>query len=421
MKNQKFKSNVVITEILPPDIHNVPLYALLASSLFLSAYFVSKTTTDRLKKSTHREFLVVKAQALTDDLETSNYFNIRRKTLESAAQVIDFELNQGIQEEIDKLKPESQKMYEYLIASREAGLDDLLHQVNTAETREILTKKLVAIKKLEKELSKPDAPVDKSGTTQAQRVKQVISALKKHEGGWLWKIIDNQTPLWITGRPGSAKTWTMGAIGLIRKYCLDIPVRIIMDEHGEGFNGNIWGKLEPERLLSSVEQIAEAIPGVVESWDTKIKNVDEAGNPALPPPEQLLIDEFTTFMHDIGEPAEVFYRRHLKDCRKAYVYVVGVTHSDTNDAYPKGTKKQRDSSTLLIQKYSANGSTPVPRVTVIRGFVDEKGTELKEFEATIPDWLNPLLLNDHFTGVKLITEIDGLESEEVEVEANKVE
>ncbi|MHC5732863.1 MAG: hypothetical protein ACYTXY_54275, partial [Nostoc sp.] len=71
----------------------------------------------------------------------------------------------------------------------------------------------------------------------------LVDALKSHEGGWLWRIIDNQTPLWFIGRQGSSKTWTACSFALVRKYCLGISIRHLIDEHARGVNWQIWNYL----------------------------------------------------------------------------------------------------------------------------------------------------------------------------------
>ncbi|MBD2247263.1 hypothetical protein [Nostoc sp. FACHB-888] len=54
--------------------------------------------------------------------------------------------------------------------------------------------------------------------------------------------------------------------------------------------------------------------------------------------------------------------------------------------------------TILIQKFSANGKTPLSRVKIVRGLLDDNGEELKEAERTLPNWFNPESIYNHFNG-----------------------
>ncbi|MBD2254965.1 hypothetical protein [Nostoc parmelioides] len=88
----------------------------------------------------------------------------------------------------------------------------------------------------------------------------------------------------------------------------------------------------------------------------------------------------------------------MTDTRKAKVYVTGITHNDTTSCYPEGTQAMREAGTILIQKFSANGKTPLSRVKIVRGLLDDNGQKLKEAERTLPSWFNPEDICNHFNG-----------------------
>ncbi|WP_334852404.1 hypothetical protein [Nostoc sp.] len=100
----------------------------------------------------------------------------------------------------------------------------------------------------------------------------------------------------------------------------------------------------------------------------------------------------------IGEPAEKFYKLHLTDTRKAKVYVTGITHNDMNSSYLEGTQAMREAGTILIQKFSANGKTPLSRVKIVRGLLDDNEEEYLDAERTLPSWFNPESIYNHFNG-----------------------
>jgi hypothetical protein len=253
--------------------------------------------------------------------------------------------------------------------------------------------------KIKKSFGVNESKTDSTPESTDQALKtSLIDALKEHEGGWIWKIVDNATPLWLIGRQGSSKTWTSCVFSLIRKYCLGMPVRFLIDEHAKGVNSEIWRYLEPKTTTSDIENMTDVFDSIVDNWKLRIEGKNEQEQKDDIQAEQIIVDEYTALKNEVGESADKFYRRHLKDTRKAKSFVIGVTHNDTNSAYPEGTKEQRDSGTILIQKFSANGKTPLPRVKIIRGLFDEDGNELLEFEGTIPDWFTPQRVFEHFNG-----------------------
>ena len=231
-----------------------------------------------------------------------------------------------------------------------------------------------------------------------QRANELIQALKAHEEGWLWKIIDNLTPLWLIGRQGSGKTYTSAAIALVRKHCLGIPIYYLIDRHATGDNSKAWRYLDTQNIAESESEIGTALDGLCEHWLLRIKGKNDLEQSATITPEQVLIDEYTNLKSLIGEPAEKFYKLHLTDTRKAKVHVTGITHNDTNSSYPEGTQAMREAGTILIQKFSANGKTPLSRVKIVRGLLDDNGEELKEAERTLPSWFNPEDIYNHFNG-----------------------
>ena len=58
----------------------------------------------------------------------------------------------------------------------------------------------------------------------------------------------------------------------------------------------------------------------------------------------------------------------------------------------------REAGTILVQKFSANGKTPLSRVKIVRGLLDDNGEELNSAERTLPSWLNPESIYNHILG-----------------------
>ncbi|BAY67121.1 hypothetical protein NIES22_72840 (plasmid) [Calothrix brevissima NIES-22] len=252
--------------------------------------------------------------------------------------------------------------------------------------------------KIEGKTKDVSADSNSNQSVNQQRANELIQALKTHEDGWLWKIIDNLTPLWLIGRQGSGKTYTSAAIALVRKHCLGISIYYLIDRHATGDNSKAWRYLDTQNIAESEPDISTALDTLCEHWLLRIKGKNDLEQPTQIMPEQVLIDEYTNLKSLIGEPAENFYKLHLTDTRKAKVYVTGITHNDTNSSYPEKTQAMREAGTVLIQKFSANGKTPLPRVKILRGLLDDNGEELKDAERTLPCWFNPEDIYNHFNG-----------------------
>ncbi|MFM6907531.1 MAG: hypothetical protein ACKPKW_00060, partial [Dolichospermum sp.] len=114
----------------------------------------------------------------------------------------------------------------------------------------------------------------------------LIDALKNHEDGYLWTIISSLKPLWLIGNQGSGKTYTAGAIALIRKYCLYAPIQYLIARHATGDNSEVWKFLQAKNIAESEENIAAAMEDNIIFWGNRIK---QKPNDKL----QVIVDEFT--------------------------------------------------------------------------------------------------------------------------------
>jgi hypothetical protein len=225
-----------------------------------------------------------------------------------------------------------------------------------------------------------------------EQLKQsLIDALKNHEDGFLWTIISSLKPLWLIGNQGSGKTYTASAIALIRKYCLDAPIEFLIDRHATGDNADVWRFLSPKNIAETEEDIAATMQDNIAFWGNRIK---QKPSDKL----QVVIDEYTNLRGLIGELADTWFKLSLTDTRKAKCFLLGITHNDTNSSFAEGTKDTRKAGMILIQKFSANGETPLPRIVVKHGLVDGAGNNLDDVEKTIPSWFHPQKIHDHFNG-----------------------
>ncbi|BAZ18962.1 hypothetical protein NIES4071_108470 (plasmid) [Calothrix sp. NIES-4071] len=221
-----------------------------------------------------------------------------------------------------------------------------------------------------------------------QLVNQLVDALKHHESGWLWTVVDAIKPIWLVGDMGTGKTNTSVAIGLTRKYCLDIPVFRIADRHLNGENSDVWNLLEAQLKANNDLAILEAIQDVIERRDDRI-------NSKVEEPEQFLLDEFTQLAKIDKESVERFVSSTFSDTRKAKEYFIGVTHNLTNAAFGDGTADMRKGA-FYLQKFTLDNKKPLPRILIKTGLKDNLGNNLEDVEKTLPTWFRAETIYGHF-------------------------
>ncbi|NJN11376.1 MAG: hypothetical protein HC836_45500 [Richelia sp. RM2_1_2] len=250
-----------------------------------------------------------------------------------------------------------------------------------------------AEKEIDKLLYKKSSQPLTNQSSDKQLVNSLIEALKSHEDGWLYDLIKNAKPLWLIGSQGSGKTNTAGAIALIRKYCFDAPIYQLIDRHATGENWEVWKLLDATLKAESEEEIGQALYDATDRWLQRIKEKPSTK-------QQIIIDEFTNLkkIDSCKEAAMKFFSMHLTDTRKGKEYFIGVNHYFTNESTVEGTFEARKSGTIQLKKFSANGETPLSRVQIVHGLVDENGNELEEVERTLPNWLEANNIYQHFNG-----------------------
>ncbi|MFM6756061.1 MAG: hypothetical protein ACKPJ4_12370, partial [Dolichospermum sp.] len=303
------------------------------------------------------------------------------------------------QETIQQLKSDGEIQLDHLNGQLQGQLSLKSHQLQLSEIEKETAKNnletLETQRKIDK-LSGKSIKDDQPKLSPDEQLKtSLIDALKNHEDGWLWTIINSLKPLWLIGNQGSGKTYTAGAIALIRKYCLYAPIEYLIDRHATGDNASVWKFLQPKMTAESEENIAAAMEDNIIFWGNRIK---QKPNDKL----QVIIDEFTNLRGLIGDLADTWFKLSLTDTRKAKCYLLGITHNDTNSSFAEGTKDTRKAGMILIQKFSANGETPLPRVVVRYGLVDDAGNNLEDVEKTLPAWFHPQKIHDHFNSKPII-------------------
>ena len=265
-----------------------------------------------------------------------------------------------------------------------------------SEMDKTIAEKLRDAAKADKERAKLQGKEgDRLDTPTTQNVDELLlceltKALKAHEDGWLFDLINSVKPIFLIGDMGSAKTSMAVSLGLIREKLGHIVFRIA-DKHLNGENSDKWNLLKPECKHDNNSSILEALQDQIERRSERI-------NQRPVEKEQFILDEFTQLAKISKEAKELiplFVTSTYSDTRKAKELFIGVTHSFTNASFGDGNYELRGRG-WLIEKFSVDGEKPIPRVVIKFGMKDSDGNNLEDVEKTLPSWFRPELIHGHF-------------------------
>jgi hypothetical protein len=397
-RNFTFDENVKTLRILTASSPAAPLYGLAGTVALLTAYGVSKTLTDSQEQAIHSQFSLLKVKALENDLIVANHLGVTKFSFSQQSAVTKEAIARNAAETIEAMKSPNELAMDEINGRLQGETALKSHELNLSDLDKQILDNRVASAKATKELNKiQNSKQDSKSASHSadEHLKStLLDSLKNHEDGYLWKIINSLKPLWLIGNQGSGKTYTATAIALIRKYCLDAPIHQLIDRHATGDNAEVWKLLDASSKAESENEISLAFEDCCERWLSRIKQKPTTK-------QQVICDEFTNLKSLCGESAIAFFKMSLTDTRKAKEYLLGITHNATNESFPDGTASARKSGTVLLEKFSANGETPLKRVVVRYGLVDEQGNNLDDVEKTLPNWFHPEQIYQHFNGKPL--------------------
>ncbi|MFM6223033.1 MAG: hypothetical protein ACKPDM_22275, partial [Dolichospermum sp.] len=396
-RNQLFDNNIKIIKILPNEDPSAVVFGIISSAFLLGAYGVSKALTNHQEKLIHAQFKQLKIDALENDLLESTHIDLFNFSQQSQAEITRQAIARQTQETIQAMKSDGELQLDHLNGQLQGQLSLKGHQLQLSELDKETAKNNLETLETQRKIDKLNKPVQdaKQPTPNEQLKQSLIDALNGYEDGYLWTIINSLKPLWLIGNQGSGKTYTASAIALIRKYCLYAPIEYLIDRHATGDNAEVWKYLQPQNIAEVEQDIIHAMQQSIIYWENRIKSKPTNKT-------QIVIDEYTNLRGLVGDIADTFFKLSLTDTRKAKCYLLGITHNDTNSSFAEGTKDTRKAGMILIQKFSANGETPLPRVVVRYGLVDDAGNNLEDVEKTIPDWFHPQKIHDHFNSKPII-------------------
>lgn len=384
-RNQLFNENIKIKQVLPPEDSSYGLMGILSSAFFLSAYLTSKALTNYQEKSIHSEFKLLRIKALENDLLENIHIDLFSFRQQNHAEIIKQGIAREASSRLAAMKSQGEVELDHLNGQLQGQLALKKHTLTLSELDKETAKNQLELIETQRKIEKLNGNV----STENNPKTDLINALKNHEGGWLWTIINSLKPLWLIGNQGSGKTYTASAIALIRKYCLYAPIHYLIDRHATGRNADVWKFLIPKNIAEAEPDIETALEQSIIYWGNRIKSKPSDKT-------QIIVDEFTNLRGLIGETVDKFFKLSLSDTRKAQSYLLGITHNITNSSFASGTNDTRKAGMIVIEKFSANGETPLPRVVVRYGLVDSDGNNLEDVEKSLPAWFHPEKIHGHF-------------------------
>ncbi|MFM6911096.1 MAG: hypothetical protein ACKPKW_18475, partial [Dolichospermum sp.] len=155
------------------------------------------------------------------DLLESTHIDLFNFSQQSQSEITKQAIARQTQETIQAMKSDGELQLDHINGQLQCQLSLKSHQLQLSELDKETAKNnletLETQRKIDK-LSGKSIKDDQPKLSPNEQLKtSLIDALKTHEDGWLWTIINSLKPLWLIGNQGSGKTYTAGAIALIRK------------------------------------------------------------------------------------------------------------------------------------------------------------------------------------------------------------
>ena len=379
-----FQKHTVVLQVQKSDYPHAGITGLIGAGLMGGAAYVFCRQTKMELMQIPQVLANAQKSAEIGQIAANAEVNLAAQQIESEVAML---TGQGAMFVLNSLAPATQVAVGAAV-QQQIELEEI-HHLLTLERLELeRAETQLKIKKFGEEVKKIG-----SGTLvddEKSPLSTLTTALKNWEGGWLWRLIEDMRPLVITGDQGSGKTSLAATICLVRAH-LGSKMEWLCDHHYHGANQKSWGVLKPETIAATDTEIAKALSNIVAWWSSRIAS--DAKDTS-----QVLVDEFTHLVKSVGAPAEVFIQKLLTDTRKARCQLTLITHTLTTSSFGAGTHETRKHGTICLRRFSANGKTPLPRVSLLWGERSPTGDPLENIDHTIPAWFQPGIIEAHFNG-----------------------
>lgn len=361
--------------IIPPSNPNFLIFAFFSFISSASGLWLYQSSIQRFKLEYPLILQKIKNQYLNESFQEDSqyYLNQMQMDLILENKFAEFE----IQKHLNKSEEEILELQEDLKLKKDISNMQKLNEY--LDMKKIIQEKNIEILKLEKEEKKLKSNMnDKSN---------FISDLKSHEGGWIYKLLNNRMPIWIFGGMGSGKSSLASAIALSRYILFKADLIQLIDPHGHINKSDAWKSLlsifkdlKIEGMENNIPEIKISLQKSLDRWNKKMGESEKA--------TQMIIDEYTALADykELKDILSIFTKRSLTDPRKAQEYLILLSHLSTNTGTGNliGSSSARNTQSIQIFRKSLDGERPLKNI-FIKNLPDKDGN-IEGFEASIPDW-----------------------------------
>ena len=397
-RNKIFDDNVKILNVLAPEDPLASSLGLLSSTALFFSWAISKTLTNAQEEAIHSKFKMFKIKAIEDDILEQTHVNLFEFSKTAQAEVTKNVISRDIQGTLSALKSEGELELDNLKGQLEGQLALKTHQLQLSELERETAKnnlEILELNKKAKELSKGKKSKEENKDIEESNIKDsLINALKSHEDGWLWYLVESFTPIIIWGKPGSYKSYTAAAIALLKHYLIDAGIESIADIDYEQNKNASWKyliPLEPNVYGDGInwESYGEAyLDAVTRSKTRTLQNK----------PIVSIWDELTNAKGKFSN-AENIIPFVIATPRKRNEHCILISHNLTQGCLGgcESISEPIKTQTYRLKLKTNPESKPLFK-GILQGLVNSEGDELEDHPVTLPNWLRPEIIYDHFNG-----------------------
>lgn len=396
-RNKIFDDNIKVLKVLAPeDSLGISLGLLSSVSLFLS-FCISRTLTNTQEEAIHSEFKILKIKAIENDILEQTHINLFEFSKNAQAEVTKNVISRDAQGTLSSLKSDGELELDNLKGQLEGQLALKAHQLQLSELERETAKNNLEILKINKEgegLSKDKKAKEEENknTTKEDAKELLINALKNHEDGWLWYLVESFTPIIIYGKAGSYKSYTAASIALLKHYLIDASLESIADIDYEQNKNSSWKYLIP---------LEPNVYGDGIDWDSYnnayLDAIERSKTRTLKDsPIVSIWDELTNARGKFSN-AENIVPFVIATPRKRNEHCILISHNLTQGCLGgcESISEPIKTQTYRLKLKTNPQAKPLFKGTLL-GLVNSEGDELEDHPVTLPTWLRPEKIYEHF-------------------------